>query len=156
MKKVNLSDIPFQARKSPKGRFQFAFQNISNALAGVQGSGTGVPGQPFDLELMVMPPSATNYPYHSHSAQWEMYIVLSGSGQARTPDGVTDIREGDVFLCPPNEPHQIVNTGDRDLKYYVIADNPVSDICYYPDSDKWALPDKIVKVTEADYYDGEE
>jgi hypothetical protein len=46
------------------------------------------------------------------------------------------------------------------LTYYVIADNPIGDSCYYPDSKKWAVfrpPDNIImKGSETDYFEGEE
>ena len=57
-------------------------------------------------------------------------------------------------------------SGDEDLLYYVIADNPrgggtTGDSCYYPDSGKWAVTtdaveELIVKGTETEYFDGEE
>ena len=85
-----------------------------------------------------------------------MYLVVSGTGQVRTSKGHTAIRPGDAFMCPPNEAHQIINNSKRDLKYYVIADNPVTDVCYYPDSDKWMIPGKVVRITKVGYHEGEE
>ena len=50
---------------------------------------------------------------------------------------------------------------DEDFVYYVIADNPRGDTCYYPDSGKWVAfkegaEEVIAKGVEADYYEGEE
>lgn len=148
MKKINIAKVKVVDYKSPKGKFGLQYRSISAAL--------GRRGHPFDLGLVTLPPGKANYPYHLHTAQWEMYVVVSGTGRVRTPKGRTGIRAGDVFMCPPNEPHQVINTGKRDLQYYIIANNPVSECCYYPDSDKWALPSKIVKVKRANYFDGEE
>jgi len=148
MKKINITKVKIADYKSPRGKFGLQYRSVSAAL--------GRRGHPFDLGLVTLPPGKANYPYHLHTAQWEMYIVVSGAGQVRTPKARTRIRAGDVFVCPPNEPHQVLNTGKRDLQYYIIADNPVSDCCYYPDSDKWALPSKIVRVKGAKYFDGEE
>ena len=94
----------------------------------------------------------------AHSAQWEFYMVVAGRGQVRTPAGKVEVRAGDCFSHPPGEPHQLTNTGATDLIYYVIADNPVSDAWHYPDSHKWKVPGqaKPVRVTPAEYYDGEE
>ena len=85
-------------------------------------------------------------------------MIVSGRGQVRTPAGTAEVREGDYLVHPPGEPHQLANTGAVDLIYYVIADNPPSDVCHYPDSSKWGVPGqpKPVRVQPADYYDGEE
>ena len=148
MKKVNFANIPVGVYKSPKGKFGIRFQDTSRKI--------GRRGVPFEFELVTIKPGTANFPYHLHTADWEMYVIVSGTGQIRLPAGKQKIRPGDVLLCPPNEPHQIINNGKRDLKYYVIANNPVSDICYYPDSKKWMLPGKCVTVRKAKYHDGEE
>ena len=70
-----------------------------------------------------------------------------------------EVGAGDAFVQPPGTAHQIRNTSaTEDLIYYVIADNPISDPVYYPDSDKWAIrpPGKLGRLTETEYYDGEE
>ena len=46
-------------------------------------------------------------------------------------------------LLRSREPHQIINDGIEELVFYIIADNPVGDSCYYPDSDKWGLPSNL-------------
>jgi len=113
---------------------------------------------PFEVNLVRLPPRAANGPYRSHSARWVYYQIIIGRGTVRTPQGKTEVREGDCILHPPGEAHQILNTGAVDLVYQLITDNPVSDACYYPDSDKWSLPGhaRPVRVRPADYYDGEE
>ena len=94
---------------------------------------------PFDLEWNRMPPGKTNFPFHAHSAQWEMYLIFSGKATVRDKDGTTEVVAGDAFIFGPNEPHQITNSGKTDLIYYVIADNPIGESGYYPDSGKWKL-----------------
>jgi uncharacterized cupin superfamily protein len=87
-----------------------------------------------------------------------LYLIVSGRGQVRTPAGLSEVREGDCLTHPPGEPHQLTNTGATDLLYYVMADNPPSDACHFPDTNKWELPNqaKPVRVVTVDYYDGEE
>lgn len=80
-----------------------------------------------------------NFPYHAHSAQWEAYYILSGSGQMKTPAGLYDIRQGDYLVCPPDEPHQLINTTREDLVYLVIANQPQADVIHYPNSGKWLI-----------------
>jgi len=53
---------------------------------------------PFDVEILRIPPGKTPYSYHSHSAQWEFYHVISGSGVVRHKDGTTPIEAGDAFI----------------------------------------------------------
>jgi len=158
MNKINLAEVPIVERKSPKGKFRLLRQNISRALSGINGLEKGGRKQPFEVELVRLPARAINWPYHSHSAQWEFYFIVSGRGQVRTPDGEFEVREGDCLIHPPNEPHQMTNTGATDMLYYVIADNPPSDTTHYPDSKKWKLPghETPARIQPANYYDGEE
>jgi uncharacterized cupin superfamily protein len=158
MKKINLAAVPIEAGRSPKGRYRRFRQDITAAMRATNGEKTRALPWPFELELVRLPPRAVNWPYHSHSAQWELYLIISGRGQVRTPSGLSEVREGDCLTHPSGEPHQLTNTGATDLLYYVIADNPVTDACHYPDSNKWELPDhdQPVRVVPVAYYDGEE
>ena len=75
---------------------------------------------------------------------------------------VTEVVPGDAFIFGPDEPHQLINSGDEELTYYVIADNPIGESGYYPDSGKWkvnkssAADRVVIKGEETDYFDGEE
>ena len=161
MRKVNVKDIPEQERKSPKGKFHKFVKNISIALGREPKSLDLGKRHPFDLALVRIPKGKSYCPYHSHGAESELYLVVSGRGSIRDKSGRTEVNAGDAFFFGPGEAHQLSNTGDEDFAYYVIADNPRSDSCYYPDSGKWAVglegPDyEIVKGKVTDYYDGEE
>lgn len=99
------------------------------------------------------------YPYHSHSAQWEFYHVISGKGVARDEHGTTPIVAGDAFIYEPGQAHQFVNDGSEDLVVYVVADNPIGESCHYPDSNKWVVrsPERrLIRSEPLDYFDGEE
>jgi uncharacterized cupin superfamily protein len=114
---------------------------------------------PFDVEICRIAPGQTPYPYHSHSAQWEFYHVISGKGIVRHAGGTTPIEAGDAFIFEPGQPHQMTNDGSEDLVLYVVADNPIGESCHYPDSKKWVVrsPERRLIRSEAlDYYDGEE
>ncbi len=166
MRKVNLKDVPEQERKSPKGKFHKFVKDISIALGREPDSLDLVKRHPFDLALVRIPKGKSFCPYHSHSAESELYFVVSGRGSVRDKDGSTIVNAGDAVFFHPGEAHQLTNAGEEDFVYYVIADNPYSggatgDSCYYPDSGKWAvvkegLEEVIVKGAEIDYYDGEE
>jgi uncharacterized cupin superfamily protein len=162
MRKVNLRDIKEWDWKSPGGKYAARFTGISEALGRDPDSLDLTKRHPFDLELTRLPPGKSMCPYHSHSAQWEFYLVVSGKGTVRTDAGMTEIVAGDAFIFAPNQAHQMINSGIEDLVYYVIADNPVGESGYYPDSGKWKVnrqsaADRIViKGSETDYFDGEE
>lgn len=158
MNKTNQNKIEWVEAKSPKERYQIFRRHISLALGGKKDVGPWGGGHPFDLEQTRIPPGKTNWPYHAHAAQWELYVILSGHGELRTPEGRHPLSPGDCFMSPPGEAHQIRNTGTEDLVYYLIADNPRADISSYPDSGKWfAKPQrKVFELVEVDYFKGEE
>jgi len=161
MRKVNLKDVEWQERRSPKGKFGRRSKNISVALGRGPESLDLAKRWPFDLALVSIPKGKALCPYHSHSSESEMYLVVSGRGKVRDKDGWTEVDPGDAFFFGPGEAHQLANAGDEDFVYYVIADNPRGDSCFYPDSGKFGVckeggEEVIVKGTEADYFDGEE
>jgi mannose-6-phosphate isomerase-like protein (cupin superfamily) len=85
--------------------------------------------------------------------------VISGSGQIRHEGGLTTIERDDCFIFGPGEPHQLINNGEETLVFYIVADNPIGESCYYPDSKKWLVrsPSRTLIRSEAlDYLDGEE
>jgi uncharacterized cupin superfamily protein len=161
MRKVNLKDIEEQERRSPKGKFHKFVRDISIALGRDRDSLDLAKRHPFDLAWVRIPKGKTYCPYHSHSAESELYLVVSGQGSIRDKSGSTIVSAGDAFFYGPGEAHQLTNASDEDFVYYVIADNPRGDSCYYPDSGKWAVATEgsdeiIVKGKETDYFDGEE
>ena len=161
MRKVNVKDIPEQERKSPKGKYHKFVKDVSIALGREPESFDLVKRHPFDLAMVRIPKNKSYCPYHSHAAESELYLVVSGRGSIRDKDGSTIVTTGDAFFFQPGEAHQFTNAGEEDFVYYVIADNPRGDTCFYPDSGKWAVitegsEEIIVQGKEADYFDGEE
>ncbi|HEY2124725.1 MAG TPA: cupin domain-containing protein [Chthoniobacterales bacterium] len=161
MKKVNLRDLKEEERRSPGGKYHKFVKDISVALGREPESLDLIKRHPFDVALVRIPKGKSYCPYHGHSAESEFYIVVSGRGQIRDKSGTTEVSAGDAFFFPPGEAHQFSNASDEDFVYYVIADNPRGDCCYYPDSGKWAVTvegseEIIVQGKEADYFLGEE
>ncbi|MGI9086323.1 MAG: cupin domain-containing protein [Chthoniobacterales bacterium] len=161
MKKINLSDLSERERHSPAGKFHSFSKEISVALGREEKSLDLNKRHPFDLTLARIPPGAAYCPYHAEGAQWELYLVVSGRGKVRDASGETEAKSGDSFLFKPGEAHQLSCVGEEDFVYYVVADNPIGDSCFYPDSGKWAVRKEgdenvIVRGSETDYFDGEE
>jgi len=153
MKKINVDNIQWRERKSPKGHYHRFRRDIALAFKHPK-TGPKLPSEPpFEVELIRLPAGAKNCPFHSHAAEWEFYLIVAGTG---------NLGAGDCVLNPPGEAHQIINTGKADMLYYVIANNSAADFYYYPDSDKWGMwgpnfpdvPNFRQKVVN--YYDSEE
>ena len=159
MHKVNTNHLPELCWSSPKGKFGGAGKQVSEALGRDPLSTDLKKRHPFDVEISRISPGKAVCPYHSHSAQWEFYQVISGTGKVRHQEGIMDIEPGDAFIFQPGEPHQLINDGAQDLIFFVVADNPIGESCYYPDSKKWLVrsPERrIIRSDDIDYHDGEE
>jgi uncharacterized cupin superfamily protein len=159
MRKINMRDIPEESWSSTKGKFGGASKEISVALGRKPLSTDMNERHPFDVEISRVPPGMSICPYHAHSAQWEFYQVISGKGIVRHKDGTTPIEADDSFIFEPNQAHQLTNDGSQDLVLLIVADNPIGESCFYPDSNKWLVhfPErKLIRSDALDYYDGEE
>ncbi len=159
MRKVNTHTLNEQDFTSPRGKYVGFSKAVSEALGRDPSSTDLMQRHPFDVEIVRVPPGKAPYVYHSHSAQWEFYHVIAGSGQVRHDGGTTPIETGDAFLFKPGEAHQIFNSGDTDLVFYCIADNPLGESTHYPDSDKFSVrsPERRnLRSENLDYWDGEE
>lgn len=160
MQKIATAAVNKESWSSPGGRFHQLSQPISVALGRDEKSADPAKRHPFDLELCSVLPKSSACPYHAHSAQWEMYVFLSGDGIVRARDGRHAVVPGDVVVFPPGEAHEIINESDAPLSFYIIADNPVGESCYYPDSDKWLVRNgsarHVFTGTEVDYLFGED
>ncbi|HEY0457475.1 MAG TPA: cupin domain-containing protein [Verrucomicrobiae bacterium] len=159
MQKINTNKIQEVSWTSPKGKFAGSGIEISEELGRKPQSTDLMERHPFDVEICRIQPGKTPYPYHSHSAQWEFYHVISGRGSVRLKDGITPIEPGDAFIFKPGEANQILNNTEQDLVLYVVADNPLGESGHYPDSNKWIVrsPERRLLRSQAlDYYDAEE
>ena len=154
----NANQQPWVEHRSPQGKFHAFRRNLSLALGGRRDVGEWGGGHPFDVEEFRLPPGALNFPYHAHSAQWEFYLVQSGSATVRSRDGETSITAGDSFIFPPGEPHQIINSSTEDLLLLVIADHPRADVIHYPDTGHWCVKPhrRFFTMEPREMFEGEE
>ena len=159
MRKVNTNNIEEELFISPGGKFGCKSREISIALGREPGSTDLNKRHPFDVEICRILPGKSICPYHAHSAQWEFYHVISGTGVVRHEEGSTVMEPGDAFLFAPGEPHQIKNEHSEELLILIVADNPIGETCYYPDSNKWLVrspENRLIRSEALDGYDGEE
>lgn len=159
VKKVNLHEVPEEEQRSPKGKYQSFCKNLSVALGARRRVNEPGDAHPFDVQIRRVPPGKPVCPYHSHTTQWEMFIVVSGTANVRRDGEIHAVKTGDVFVHPPGTTHQITNaSATEDLVIQIIADNPPVDVFHYPDSGKYGSRPlgKYFRLAEADYFDGEE
>lgn len=77
---------------------------------------------PFDVELTRVPPGAAPCPVHEHSAMWEFFLIVSGTGEVHRNGQTAMVRAGDCFVQPAGTRHRVRNASDtEDLVFYVIA-----------------------------------
>ncbi len=86
-------------------------------------------------------PGKRAWPYHSHHANEEFFYVLEGEGTLRHADEEYPIRAGDFIASPPDpqQPHQIINTSDKNLSYIAMSTMEHTDVFLYPDSGKFGV-----------------
>ncbi len=158
MPRVHLPDLPETEQRSPRGTFRSFVRDVSLALGGQRNGGTWCGGHPFDVQVRRIPPGAAVCPFHAHLAQWEYFVVETGTATVRAGAETHVLGAGEVWFHPPGEPHQLLNRGETDLVVLIVADNPPLDAFHYPDSDKWGLrpPGIYFRLAETGYFDGEE
>jgi len=99
-------------------------------------------------------------PYHWHSTQEEMFVVMRGTPTLRTPRGTFALRAGDVVAFPATAAgaHRLSNDADEEAVVLMVATADRADACYYPDSRKVMIgdPGPLVRDSpELDYFEGE-
>ncbi len=113
------------------------------------------------FDLRVLDPGKYSYPYHFHQNAEEMFVILSGKVKLRTPDGITELTEGDIafFEIGPEGAHQLFNHTQEPCNYLDIRTNMGLDVVEYPDSGKInVLPYRRIyeKDKQVDYFKGED
>src|SRR5437879_13907313 len=86
MRKVNINEIKEDPWQSPGEKYAVCFKGISEALGRQPASLDLSKRHPFDLEWSRVPPGKPNFPYNAHSAQRELYLVVSRKGPVRRHD----------------------------------------------------------------------
>jgi uncharacterized cupin superfamily protein len=122
--------------------------------------------------LTIVPPGKRAFPHHNHHVNEEMMVILSGSGEYRFGEETHPVRAGDVIAAPAggrDHAHQLVNTGEGELKYLCMSTMQKTDVVEYPDSNKvgavtWggsddgvpAFSHRAIAAEPVGYWEGEE
>lgn len=89
--------------------------------------------------IVEVPPGKKAWPFHSHHANDEIFLILSGQGLLRFGDKVYPVVAGDVAVCPAGgaeTAHQLQALGDEPLRYVAVSSMREPDVLEYPDSGK--------------------
>lgn len=89
--------------------------------------------------VTVVAPGKRAFPLHNHHTNEELFFIIAGQGTLRFGDQEHAVRPGDFVACPPGGPevaHQLVNTGDEELRYLAVSTTLDTDVVQYPDSRK--------------------
>ena len=111
-----------------------------------------------------IPPRKSNYPFHYHTTNEEVFYIISGNGVLETSDAERPITAGDIVVCPVGKKgaHKITNISETENLVYLDVDtNNTPDIAYYPHSNKVGLRiaggvrDNYSLENKIDYYENE-
>jgi uncharacterized cupin superfamily protein len=118
-----------------------------------------------------IPPGKSDCPFHVHHEEDEMFVILEGNGEYRFGTGVFGVGPGDVLGAPRGGSelaHKLTNTGTTVMTLIGISSKANTEVCEYPDSNKFMVRSRISSGNETslrfigrlgegvDYWDGEE
>jgi uncharacterized cupin superfamily protein len=158
---INLSEVAVDKINAPDSS---PFGGLRQRVGAVLGA------RKLGYSFFSVPPGKAAFPYHSHSGNEEMIYIIGGRGVLRFGKEELAVLSGTVIACPPGSeyPHQLINTGDEELRYLAVSTMKFPDICEYPDSNKVGayataavgqqvgLRALYVQDTNVGYYEGED
>lgn len=121
-------------------------------------------GNQCTVSIFDIPPGKSNYPYHYHTANEEIFYIISGKGLLKTPEGEKTVSPGEVIICPASDKgaHKLTNISEtQTLTYLDVDTNRFPEVVFYPDSDKIGIKagtemkNLYMYDTDVDYYAGE-
>lgn len=134
---LNLADVELQPRgHAPTGDAATRYDRRRGEV------GSRIGARQLGYNLTAVAPGKSACPFHSHRAEEEMFFILEGSGELRYGDTRHPLRAGDVVACPtggPDTAHQILNTGNTELRYLAVSTMEPIEVCEYPDSGKFGI-----------------
>ena len=129
---LNIDDVEFAHELSHGERFEARIAPISPQLG----------AKKLAYNLTVVAPGKRAFPFHNHHTNEELFFILDGQGILRFGEQEHPVRKGDLIACPPGGPevaHQLVNTGDGEVRYLAWSTALGTDVFQYPDSGKFGV-----------------
>ena len=102
--------------------------------------------------LFEVDPGGQAVPYHAHHANEELLIVLDGTLELRSPDGLRTVSRGSVVAFPagPEGAHRLRNVSDAPARYLLVSTMRFPEVAEQLDTgtilamkgpgDGWAFP----------------
>jgi uncharacterized cupin superfamily protein len=138
---MNIADVEFRAWGHNAG-WPVGMNAREEYQARLGDLGRRMGAQKLGYNVTVVPPRKKAFPLHNHQANEEMFFILEGDGELRYGDTRHPLRAGDVIACPaggPETAHQIINTGNTEMRYLSLSTMAPIEICEYPDSGKFGV-----------------
>jgi uncharacterized cupin superfamily protein len=120
--------------------------------------------------LFELQPGEATFPYHAHSANEELLIVVAGEPSLRGPEGWRRLQRGEVVAFPRGErgAHQMANRSSEAARVLIISEMNAPELNLYPDTGRIGALERppggageggawFFKPDQAaDYWEGEE
>ncbi len=92
--------------------------------------------QRLGASIVELAPGTLSSPFHFHHGNEELLIVLSGTPELRTPDGLRELPPGEVVAFPrgPEGAHRLRNASSEPCRLLFISEVNYPDIVSYPDT----------------------
>jgi uncharacterized cupin superfamily protein len=89
--------------------------------------------------LYEIDPGGAVSPYHLHHGNEELLIVVSGTPQLRTPDGMRALEPGTVVAFPRGEAgaHRVFNLGDEPARAIIVSTMNFPEVAEHVDTGTW-------------------
>jgi len=150
-RRVNVDELEFIARKVPAG-FARERAEISWFL-GVRKLG---------YAATRLQPGETSGPFHGHTSEEELLLVVDGEPTLRTPAGRFRLRAGDLVALPVGSAgaHRLYNESTKPATIVFFANVADGDGAFYPDSkkllvDRYGRSLMVRDNPELEYFEGE-
>lgn len=150
---INLNQ--FYGQNSKHGQtFEFKKSEVTSPFKNGEGE--------LSVSFYTLLPGKSNYPYHQHTGNEEVFYIISGTATLKTPEGDVEVTEGDVIVMPPNEKgaHMLTNNSNEPLLYIDVHTVHSPEVVIYPNTGKVRIMagdmQKSFKIdSEVNYLDGE-
>jgi uncharacterized cupin superfamily protein len=144
---VNLDELDPQPMPAPFAPTGDTAERYAGRIAPI---GARIGMKQMGANLTVIGPGKRAFPFHNHHGNEELFIILDGRGELRFGPDRHPVRAGDIISCPSGGPevaHQLINTGDTDMRYLAIATSRSPEVAEFPDTGKYAvLLDELLPV----------
>jgi uncharacterized cupin superfamily protein len=100
--------------------------------------GAGAGSRRLGASVYEIEPGGVVSPLHTHLANEELVIALSGPVTLRTPDGERVLEPGEVVACPigAEGAHQIRNRGGEPARVLIVSEMNLPEVAEQLDSGK--------------------